>query len=159
MFVKETTERSNERAAELGGSVLSDGDALWGPKRETRCNMAQYIFHHVLATCILLLSKSSLAYNYSSRLSILWSLSQQCWVWYVFVLVHLPPSAQADTILKMAALPGLINSAKDLYDLRSRYKDASVLISAIYSESMVRSHGDIYETHADKQISRSSRQV
>lgn len=37
----------------------------------------------------------------------------------------------------MAALPQCIQSAKDLYDLRSRYKDASVLITAIYSESMV----------------------
>ncbi|KAH7340024.1 hypothetical protein BKA66DRAFT_434941 [Pyrenochaeta sp. MPI-SDFR-AT-0127] len=37
----------------------------------------------------------------------------------------------------MAALPQCIQSAKELYDLRSRYKDASVLITAIYSESMV----------------------
>jgi hypothetical protein len=37
----------------------------------------------------------------------------------------------------MAALPQCIQSAKQLYDLRSRYKDASVLITAIYSESMV----------------------
>jgi hypothetical protein len=37
----------------------------------------------------------------------------------------------------MAALPQCIQSAKQLYDLRSRYKDASVLICAIYSESMV----------------------
>lgn len=37
----------------------------------------------------------------------------------------------------MAALPQCVQSAKDLYDLRSRYKDAGVLISAIYSESMV----------------------
>jgi hypothetical protein len=37
----------------------------------------------------------------------------------------------------MAALPQCIKSAKELYDLRSRYKDASVLITAIYSESMV----------------------
>ena len=37
----------------------------------------------------------------------------------------------------MAALPQCIQSAKELYDLKSRYKDASVLISAIYSESMV----------------------
>ncbi|KAL6708142.1 hypothetical protein ACN47E_003326 [Coniothyrium glycines] len=37
----------------------------------------------------------------------------------------------------VAALPQCIQSAKELYDLRSRYKDASVLISAIYSESMV----------------------
>ncbi|EAT83604.2 hypothetical protein SNOG_09412 [Parastagonospora nodorum SN15] len=37
----------------------------------------------------------------------------------------------------MAALPQAIQSAKELYDLRSRYKDASVLITAIYSESMV----------------------
>ncbi|KAH7087829.1 hypothetical protein FB567DRAFT_355180 [Paraphoma chrysanthemicola] len=37
----------------------------------------------------------------------------------------------------MAALPQCIQSAKELYDLRSRYKDASILITAIYSESMV----------------------
>ncbi|KAF2624071.1 hypothetical protein BU25DRAFT_413944 [Macroventuria anomochaeta] len=37
----------------------------------------------------------------------------------------------------MAALPQCIQSAKELYDLRGRYKDASVLITAIYSESMV----------------------
>lgn len=37
----------------------------------------------------------------------------------------------------MAALPQCIQAAKDLYDLRSRYKDAAVLITAIYSESMV----------------------
>jgi hypothetical protein len=37
----------------------------------------------------------------------------------------------------MAALPQCIQSAKQLYDLRSRYKDAAVLITAIYSESMV----------------------
>lgn len=37
----------------------------------------------------------------------------------------------------MAALPQCIQSAKQLYDLRERYKDASVLITAIYSESMV----------------------
>ncbi|KAF2823827.1 hypothetical protein CC86DRAFT_60432 [Ophiobolus disseminans] len=37
----------------------------------------------------------------------------------------------------MAALPQCIHSAKELYDLRSRYKDASFLITAIYSESMV----------------------
>jgi hypothetical protein len=37
----------------------------------------------------------------------------------------------------MAALPQAIQSAKELYDLRSRYKDASVLITAIYTESMV----------------------
>ncbi|KAH7386788.1 hypothetical protein DE146DRAFT_621234 [Phaeosphaeria sp. MPI-PUGE-AT-0046c] len=37
----------------------------------------------------------------------------------------------------MAALPQCIQSAKDLYDLKSRYNDASILISAIYSESMV----------------------
>ena len=37
----------------------------------------------------------------------------------------------------MAALPQCIQSAKALYDLRSRYKDASILITAIYSESMV----------------------
>lgn len=37
----------------------------------------------------------------------------------------------------MAALPQCIQSAKELYDLKSRYKDASILISAIYSESMV----------------------
>jgi hypothetical protein len=43
----------------------------------------------------------------------------------------------------MAALPAAIQSAKDLYDLRSRYKDASVLISAIYSESMVRKPGGV----------------
>jgi hypothetical protein len=34
-------------------------------------------------------------------------------------------------------IPQCIQSAKELYDLRSRYKDASVLITAIYSESMV----------------------
>ncbi|UPX12214.1 uncharacterized protein EKO05_0002776 [Ascochyta rabiei] len=37
----------------------------------------------------------------------------------------------------MAALPQCIHSAKELYDLRERYKDASILITAIYSESMV----------------------
>ncbi|KAH6622017.1 hypothetical protein C7974DRAFT_314631 [Boeremia exigua] len=37
----------------------------------------------------------------------------------------------------MAALPQCIQSAKQLYDLRERYKDASMLITAIYSESMV----------------------
>lgn len=37
----------------------------------------------------------------------------------------------------MAALPQCIQAAKELYDLRARYKDASVLITAIYSESMV----------------------
>lgn len=37
----------------------------------------------------------------------------------------------------MAALPQCIQSAKALYDLRERYKDASILITAIYSESMV----------------------
>jgi hypothetical protein len=37
----------------------------------------------------------------------------------------------------MAALPQCIQSAKELYDLRSRYKDANILITAIYSESMV----------------------
>ncbi|KAE8842185.1 hypothetical protein HRS9139_01482 [Pyrenophora teres f. teres] len=37
----------------------------------------------------------------------------------------------------MNALPQCIKSAQDLYDLRSKYKDASILISAIYSESMV----------------------
>ncbi|XPS76059.1 hypothetical protein M3J07_008119 [Ascochyta lentis] len=37
----------------------------------------------------------------------------------------------------MAALPQCIQSAKELYDLRERYKDASILITAIYSESMV----------------------
>ena len=37
----------------------------------------------------------------------------------------------------MTALPQCIQSAKELYDLRERYKDASVLITAIYSESMV----------------------
>ncbi|KAF2795660.1 hypothetical protein K505DRAFT_360000 [Melanomma pulvis-pyrius CBS 109.77] len=37
----------------------------------------------------------------------------------------------------VGVLPQCISSAKDLYDLRSRYKDASVLITAIYSESMV----------------------
>ncbi|KAF2128514.1 hypothetical protein P153DRAFT_376644 [Dothidotthia symphoricarpi CBS 119687] len=37
----------------------------------------------------------------------------------------------------MAAIPQCIQSAKSLYDLRSRYKDASILITAIYSESMV----------------------
>ena len=37
----------------------------------------------------------------------------------------------------MSALPQCIQSAKQLYDLRERYKDASVLITAIYSESMV----------------------
>lgn len=34
-------------------------------------------------------------------------------------------------------IPQCIQSAKELYDLRSRFKDASVLITAIYSESMV----------------------
>ncbi|KAF2474436.1 uncharacterized protein BDR25DRAFT_121958 [Lindgomyces ingoldianus] len=37
----------------------------------------------------------------------------------------------------VALIPQCVSSAKELYDLRSRYKDASVLISAIYSESMV----------------------
>ncbi|KAF2184658.1 hypothetical protein K469DRAFT_739282 [Zopfia rhizophila CBS 207.26] len=37
----------------------------------------------------------------------------------------------------MVAIPQCITTAKELYDLRSRYKDASVLITAIYSESMV----------------------
>jgi hypothetical protein len=37
----------------------------------------------------------------------------------------------------MSALPQCIQSAKQLYDLRERYKDASILITAIYSESMV----------------------
>ncbi|KAF2854389.1 hypothetical protein T440DRAFT_388390, partial [Plenodomus tracheiphilus IPT5] len=37
----------------------------------------------------------------------------------------------------VAAIPQIIQSAKELYDLRSRYKDASVLITAIYSESLV----------------------
>ncbi|KAF1998944.1 hypothetical protein P154DRAFT_494696 [Amniculicola lignicola CBS 123094] len=37
----------------------------------------------------------------------------------------------------VAVIPKCIKSAKDLYDLRERYKDASVLITAIYSESMV----------------------
>ena len=40
-------------------------------------------------------------------------------------------------LLQVAALPQCIQSAKELYDLRERYKDASVLITAIYSESMV----------------------
>jgi hypothetical protein len=40
-------------------------------------------------------------------------------------------------LVQMAALPQCITSAKELYDLRERYKDASVLITAIYSESMV----------------------
>jgi hypothetical protein len=39
--------------------------------------------------------------------------------------------------MQLAALPQCIQSAKQLYDLRSRYKDANVLITAIYSESMV----------------------
>jgi hypothetical protein len=39
--------------------------------------------------------------------------------------------------VQIAALPQCIQSAKELYDLRERYKDASVLITAIYSESMV----------------------
>jgi hypothetical protein len=34
-------------------------------------------------------------------------------------------------------IPQCIQSAKELYDLRSRFKDASILITAIYSESMV----------------------
>ncbi|KAJ4343934.1 hypothetical protein N0V95_006536 [Ascochyta clinopodiicola] len=38
---------------------------------------------------------------------------------------------------EMVALPQCIQSAKELYDLRERYKDASILITAIYSESMV----------------------
>ncbi|KAJ4367056.1 1,2-dihydroxy-3-keto-5-methylthiopentene dioxygenase [Neocucurbitaria cava] len=46
-------------------------------------------------------------------------------------------SAGGDGIVKVAALPQCVQSAKALYDLRSRYKDASVLITAIYSESMV----------------------
>ncbi|KAF1850960.1 uncharacterized protein K460DRAFT_400994 [Cucurbitaria berberidis CBS 394.84] len=37
----------------------------------------------------------------------------------------------------MAALPQCIKTAKDLYDLRSRYQDASLLITAIYSESQI----------------------
>ncbi|ORY06757.1 hypothetical protein BCR34DRAFT_604104 [Clohesyomyces aquaticus] len=37
----------------------------------------------------------------------------------------------------MAMIPQCMQSAKDLYDLRAHYKDASLLISAIYSESMV----------------------
>jgi hypothetical protein len=37
----------------------------------------------------------------------------------------------------MAALPQCIGAAKKLYDLRPRFHDASLLISAIYSESMV----------------------
>jgi hypothetical protein len=37
----------------------------------------------------------------------------------------------------MAALPQCIGAAKKLYDLRPRFQDASLLISAIYSESMV----------------------
>ncbi|CAO2649516.1 Nn.00g069010.m01.CDS01 [Neocucurbitaria sp. VM-36] len=40
-------------------------------------------------------------------------------------------------LLGVMALPQVIQSAKELYDLRSRYKDASILITAIYSESMV----------------------
>jgi hypothetical protein len=39
--------------------------------------------------------------------------------------------------MQLAALPQCIQSAKQLYDLRSRYKDANILITAIYSESMV----------------------
>ncbi|KAI4681537.1 hypothetical protein J4E81_009895 [Alternaria sp. BMP 2799] len=42
-----------------------------------------------------------------------------------------------DGIVKLVALPQSIQSAKELYDLRLKYKDASVLITAIYSESMV----------------------
>ena len=37
----------------------------------------------------------------------------------------------------MASLPQCIQSAKQLYELRSSFRDASVLITAIYSESMV----------------------
>jgi hypothetical protein len=37
----------------------------------------------------------------------------------------------------MTALPQCIGAAKKLYDLRLHYKDASVIISAVYSESMV----------------------
>ena len=37
----------------------------------------------------------------------------------------------------MAALPQCIGAAKKLYDLRPRFQDASLLISAIYSDSMV----------------------
>lgn len=56
----------------------------------------------------------------------------------------------------MAALPQCIQSAKDLYDLRSRYKDASVLISAIYSESMVRTPNGVRRRGiTDPEISRS----
>ncbi|RMZ73207.1 ankyrin repeat [Pyrenophora seminiperda CCB06] len=39
--------------------------------------------------------------------------------------------------MEMNALPQCIKSAQELYDLRTKYKEASVLISAIYSESMV----------------------
>lgn len=45
--------------------------------------------------------------------------------------------ARLTRLVQMAALPQCITSAKELYDLRERYKDASVLITAIYSESMV----------------------
>ncbi|KAF2715315.1 hypothetical protein K504DRAFT_421967 [Pleomassaria siparia CBS 279.74] len=37
----------------------------------------------------------------------------------------------------VGVIPQCISSAKDLYDLRERFKDASVLITAIYSESMI----------------------
>jgi hypothetical protein len=44
---------------------------------------------------------------------------------------------EANAVIQLAALPQCIQSAKQLYDLRSRYKDANILITAIYSESMV----------------------
>ncbi|KAF2868470.1 hypothetical protein BDV95DRAFT_129563 [Massariosphaeria phaeospora] len=37
----------------------------------------------------------------------------------------------------VASIPQIVQSAKDLYDLREVYKNASVLITAIYAESMV----------------------
>lgn len=40
-------------------------------------------------------------------------------------------------VLQIAGLPEFIESARQLYDLRTKYKDASVLITAIYSESQV----------------------
>ncbi|KAF1839064.1 hypothetical protein BDW02DRAFT_636030 [Decorospora gaudefroyi] len=41
------------------------------------------------------------------------------------------------TVGVLVALPQCIEAAKQLYNLRSRYKDASFTITAIYSESMV----------------------
>ena len=50
---------------------------------------------------------------------------------YVYLLVLINP------VVQMAAIPQCIQAANQLYNLRERYKDASVLITAIYSESMV----------------------